>query len=629
MLHFIRERAQGWVAWFIVGLISIPFALWGVNSYLTGPSDVVVATVNGEPIKQDEYKQAMQQYRDRMRAELKDNFNPAMLDSPQIKEGILDSLVDEKLLLSVGYDLGQRISDPYLASMIHATPAFRKDGQFDSSQYKQMLARASYTPERYENELRTDSIIQEFTRNIASSTLTDQFSVDNILRLEHQKREIAYGVVPAMSLLDGVKIEPEEVEAYYAINASNYLTPERVIVDYIELSVDDLVKKVEVDDNKLQTFYADNSTLFVGPEERKASHILIEGDDETAKATLQSAIERLAQGESFADLAKELSADVGSAQEGGDLGFFQRGVMDSAFEETTFSMQEGDVSDIVKTEFGHHLIKLTAIKAAIAKPFADVKDDVEKLYRNQTAEKLFYEQAELLADLSYENPDNLDVAAEDLGLEINVSSEFQRQNNKTAGLASNPKVVAAAFSEDVLSNDLNSAVIELTKSHLVVLHKNKYMPQSQLALDSVAPAITEQLRFKAAADLAKQNGEELISKLKEGAEGSSLFSGSNWFPAQYYARVEAEVSNQVLTHAFSTPKPSGVEAQYSGFTANNGNYIVLKISGVEEGKPETASDDERAGLESQLSKITGDSELKAVIKSLREEADIEIFDKFL
>jgi len=628
MLHFIRERAQGWVAWFIVGLISIPFALWGVNSYLTGPSDVVVATVNGESIQQAEYQQAVQQYRDRMRNMLGEEFDPTMFDSIAVKKSVVDGLIEQKLLLSVGKDLGQSISNGALSQMIRSTPAFQKNGQFDADTYSMMLARVGLSPERYEADLYTDSLRQELTNNVQRSTITTESSLNNILRLEKQTRDIAYGVVPAYSLFDKVSVTDAEVQAYFDKHQANYLAPERVSVDYIELSVDALSKSVEVDESELQSFYVDNQDQFVGPEQRRASHILIEGDTDAALEVLDKVKLRLEQGEEFADIAKELSQDSGSAQEGGDLGYFQREVMDASFEKAVFSMVViGDVSDIVETEFGHHLIQLTGIKASEGKSFTDAKAEIEQLYRKQQGEELFYEQAEQLADLSYENPDNLDVVAEALSLEIKTSQEFVREGNRT-GLAKEQKVATVAFSEDVLINDLNSAVIEVSKSHLIVLHKNKHIQSSQLAFESVAPAITEQLRFEHARDQAAEQGEAILAKLKSGEAAQSLFGDKEWNSVQTLGRVSEDVSEQVLRRAFSLAKPNS-EAQYIGFTATNGNYVVIKVSAVTEGKLADASVEEQDGLRSHLSRTYSESELQAFVKSIRNEADIELFEQYL
>jgi len=628
MLHFIRERAQGWVAWFIVGLISIPFALWGVNSYLTGPSDVVVATVNGEPIQQAEYQQAFQQYRDRMRNMLGEEFDPTMFDSMAVKKSVVEGLIERKLLLSVGQDLGQRISNGALLQMIRSTPAFQKNGQFDANTYSMMLARVGLSPERYEADLYTDSLRQELSNNVQRSTITTDAAVNNILRLEKQTRDVAYGVVPAYSLFEQVTVTDDEVLTYFDQYKANYVAPERVAVDYIELSVDALSQSVQVDDTELQSFYVDNQDQFVGPEQRRASHILIEGDTNAAIEALDKVKLRLEQGEEFAAIAQELSQDSGSAQEGGDLGYFQREVMDASFEKAVFSMIViGDVSDIIETEFGHHLIQLTGIKASEGKSFASAKAEVEKLFRKQLGEELFYEQAEQLADLSYENPDNLDVAAEELSLEIKTSQEFVREGN-TTGIAKDQKVATVAFSEDVLVNDLNSAVIEVTKSHLIVLHKNKHIEASQLAFDSVAPAITEQLRFEHARDQAAEQGVAILAKLKSGEDAQNLFGEKEWNSVQTLGRMNDDVSEQVLRRAFSIAKPSS-EAQYLGFTATNGNYVVIEVSAVTEGKASDASTEDLDGLRSHLSRTYADSELQAFIKSIRDEADIELFDKYL
>ncbi|MDH5357056.1 MAG: SurA N-terminal domain-containing protein [Gammaproteobacteria bacterium] len=622
MLHFIRERAQGWVAWFIVGLISIPFALWGVNSYLNGPSDANVAIVDGEPIKQAEFQQAYQQYRDRMREVMADKFDPALFEGLAVKQTVLDSLIEKKLLLAANNELGQRVRDADVNNLIQSTQAFQNQGKFDPERYRIMLARISLDPARYESQLRQDMLTQELTNNIQRTTLVMPVTIDNVLRLEKQTRDIAYGVVSAQSQLDKVTVTDEDVRHFYDKNKQNYTTPEQIIVNYLELSIDGLSKAVEVDEASLQQLYIDNKDQFVGPEQRRASHILIEGDEQAALASFSTIKQRLDTGEDFATLAAEFSQDSGSSSEGGDLGLFQRGVMEPEFEKAVFSMKTvGNISEVVKTEFGYHLIKLTEIKTPESKSFADVRDQVESLYRLQKAEELFYEQAEQLADLSYESPDSLDVTAEALSLEVKTSGAFTRDGG--SGIASDKKVVNVAFSEDVLVNDLNSAVIELSKSHLIVLHKNKHIEASQLPFESVAPAIREQLRFQRASDKAREHGETILSQLKSGEAVDSLFSKNDWQPAKPYSRDNKEVSAQVLQHAFSGAKPIG-DANFTGFTATNGNYIIVNVTAVNDGNPADASQEDRDGLESYLSRISGESELQAFIDSLKTDADIEV-----
>lgn len=575
MLHFIRERAQGWLAWFIVGLISIPFALWGINSYLGGPSEVAVATVNDESISQTEFQQAMQQYRERMRQMLGEKFDPTLFDNVEVKRNVLDGLIEQKLLLSSSHSLGQSVSDVVLAESIHSTPAFQTDGRFDNERYKSMLSRVGLSPTRYEAEQRNNMLSQELVSNIQQTSATTTSSLDSILQLEKQKRDIAYGVVSAQDQLETITVADEDIKLYFETHQDNYQAPERVVMDYIELTVDDLKGDIVVDEDALIAFHANNPDQFVGPEQRRVSHILIEGDDDSVLANITAIKQRIDSGEDFAELAQELSQDSGSASQGGDLGFFQRDVMDAEFEKAAFTLSNiDDVSEPIKTEFGYHLIKLTGIQAE-EPSFADARDRVESLYRYRQAEDLFYEKAELLADLSYENPESLDVSAEEVGLEINTTDSFTRDGGAT-GLLENKKFVNVAFSEDVLVNDLNSAVIEISKSHLVVIHKKQHILASHLPYESVAPAIKESLRFEQASAKARELGEDALTKLKNGVDELSIFGENNWQASQTYGRVEKEMSAQVLKRAFAIAKPAG-EPQYTGFTAEMVTTSLSKL----------------------------------------------------
>lgn len=626
MLHFIRDRAQGWIAWFIVGLISIPFALWGVNSYLTGPSDVIVAEVNGKEITQAELQQSLQQYRDQMRNMMGEQFDPAMFEGAMVKRNVLDGLIEQQLLRDANEKLGQRINDAEISQVIRTTPAFQRDGEFDADYYNMVLARVGYSPARYEAQLRTDLMSQQLTQNIETTALATEKDVRQALRLQEQKREIAYGVVPVQDFVEQVTVTDDEIKQVYDSNQANYQAPEQLKLNYIELSIDSVSENVAFTEDELKQFYADNQAQFVGPQQRRASHILIEGDDSEAQTTIETIASRLESGEDFASLAESLSQDPGSASQGGDLGFFERDVMDPAFEEAAFALENiGDISEPVKTEFGYHLIKLTDIKQPEGEDFAQVQAEVEKLYRRQQAESIFYDKAEQLANLSYENPDNLDVAADALQLEIKTTESFTR-NGTESGIASEQKVIGAAFGDDVLENDLNSAVIELADDHLVVIHKNNYIPSTLLPFESVSPAIEQQLLFEKASEKAREHGESALTELKQGQTTTELLQ--TWQEAEFYGRDSDNVSMQVLQRAFAMPKPDK-NAEFAGFTANNGNYIVIKLTAVDEGKPADVEAEEQQALKQQLTQVHANAEVQAFIKSLRAQADIEIFDETL
>ncbi len=622
MLHFIRERAQGWVAWFIVGLITIPFALWGVNSYITGPSDIVVASVNGEPIKQAEFQRSLKQYRERMREMMGDDFEPSLFDNEMTKQNVLNGLIEQKLLFSTNKSLGQYVSDGYINMAIQQTKAFQVEGKFDTERYEMLLARAGFSPTSYENQLRTDLMIKELGNSIKRTATITQYDVDNLLRIEKQKREIAYGVIDASPIAAGIVISEEEAEAFYKKQKSQYTTPERVSINYIELSVEGLASTLDVSETVMEQFYTDNKGQFMSPEQRQASHILIEGDSKEAIKILTAVEYRLSQGEDFSSVAKELSQDPGSAQEGGDLGSFQRGIMEPAFENAVFSLDNvNDVSSIIKTDSGHHLVKLTGIVNSVGKDFSAVRKEIENNIRGQEAEQLFFEQAEKLAELSYENPDSLVLASEELALKIKTSKLFTREGGE--GITADKNVVNIAFTDEVLLEGLNSTVIELTDSHMVVLHRNEHVLSGQLPFDVVSDDIKLKLKAQSAKNKATEVGEKLLEKVEDGTDVKSLFSKYEWHETVLIERSENTIDREILDEVYGMEKPNE-NSIYHGFTDRNGNYVLIRLTAVIEGGLDDASKEDRDGLSSYLVQHYGDSELRAFIESLKAESDIEI-----
>jgi peptidyl-prolyl cis-trans isomerase D len=621
MLHYIRDRAQGWIAWFIVGLISIPFALWGVNSYLTGASEVVVASVNGTEITQTELQSALQQYRDRMRNVMGEAFDPAEFEGDEAKKTVLNGLIEQQLLRDANNTLNQSITDMFVSQVVRSTAAFQRDGQFDSEYYAMVLGRAGFTPASYEAQLRYDILAQELTQSIELSSFTEPAEIKSFLALAKQRREIAFGAIPIQDFIEQVHVEDNAVRAQYDAHPEMYTAPEQVKVDYISLSVEALADSLTVTDEALKQYYAQNESVFVGAEQRRVSHILIEGEDADALAAIEAAQDRIAAGEAFADVAQAVSQDPGSASQGGDLGFFAKGVMDPSFEEAAFALTSiGDISEPVKSEFGYHLIELTDIQTPQTQAFSAVRDEVEKRYRQQEAEKLFIDQADVLANVSFESPDSLEPTAEALAVNIQTTPLFTRNGAQT-GIATEKKVIEAAFSEDVLNEDLNSAVLELSDTHMVVIHKHQHIPETLLPFESVEPPIRQQLLFDKASQFAQEKGEAILAEIKAGAEADVLIE--QWQPAAFYQRDSEGVSSQVLEKAYAMPKPQD-STEYAGFLANNGNYVIVALSAVEEGDVTDTVLAEQAGLKQQLAQLHGNSELQAFMASLREQADIDI-----
>jgi len=454
MLTSIRENISGWIAWLIVILISIPFALWGVNSYFEAQSTVVVAEGSGVEITDRQLKDTLDRQAQRLRSQFGAQVAARMVEDPAYKQQVLDSLIEQQLLREDIRDRGFRLSDAQLRQVIENTPDFQVDGKFSADRYARLLSTSRATPAQYENSIRIEKAMGQLAAGLERSALVMPSRVNDLLSLKGQQRDVAYALFSPSAYVDKVEISDARIRQYYDENKERYRSPEMVSVDYVVLSVPGLAEDIEPDETRLKEYYEDNKDQYRTEEQRRARHVLIavtgkdEADWTTARDKAQALAEKARGGADFAALAKENSDDPGSARKGGDLGFFGRGIMTAEFDKKVFSMATGEVSDPVKTPFGYHVIKLEEIRPASVKGFDEVRDQILEAVRREEAENRFYELAETFNNLAYEQPDSLEPAAEALNVKVQSSPLFSREGGE--GLFANPKVVQAAFSEQVL-----------------------------------------------------------------------------------------------------------------------------------------------------------------------------------
>ncbi|RMD70030.1 MAG: peptidylprolyl isomerase [Gammaproteobacteria bacterium] len=621
MLQSIRERAQGWLAWVIIILISIPFALWGINRYFGGGGEVAIASVNGTDITLRQWQRTYQQQRQRLLAVLGGD-----VDDELLKQQILDGLIEHLLLLQAAQSMGLAISDVQLAAYIQAQPLFQKDGHFDRQRYEQVLSAQGMTPGMFEQQLYQRLLIQQMRLGITESALLTPSEAERMARLKGQRRTVSLLVVGAKPFLEGLEIQEDAIKRYYETHEDAFTLPEQVQVQYIELSVENLMGQVPPpDEATLKRLYEESKADFVVPEARRARHILIpiEGDEAKAKALAEELLQRLKKGEDFAALAKAYSKDPGSARLGGDLGYFSRGVMDKAFEEAVFSMKKGEIR-LVRTPFGFHIVQVTDIRPPEVKPFEKVKEDLIQRYRRREAERMFLDKAEELANLVYEHPDTLEPAAEALELPIKVSDFFTPKGGE--GIASNPKVVEAAFSRDVLEEGYNSEPIEIAPDHLLVLRVLEHRPPALQPLVEVHETIEKRLKQEKAAEKARALGEKILERLKSGEDPEAVArdQGLSWEPPMTLGREDTRVHPDLLKTAFRLPKPKDGPT-YGGLSYPSGDYAVIRLEKVEEGSPEDLTDEEREALRRDL----GEAAFAAFVKGLRQAADVKVYpDRF-
>ena len=427
MLQAIRDKVTGWIAYGIIFLISIPFALWGVNSYLGGGEIPPAAIVNGDEITARDLDQAYANYRQRL-AQLFGGVIPESFgNETMLREQVRGQLIDELALRQYTQKQRYRIGDAELNQIIREMDAFQRDGQFDTAIYQAQLRSLGYSPLGFEQELRSNGAMGQFETGITSTSFVLPYTRKKFNSLNSQTRKIR--TLRYISNTAEIQIDDSEIEQHYQAQAARYSTQEQVKIDYIEVTLEDVKKSIEVDRDDAYARYQDNLDAYSSAEIREASHILIKAGDEDSDQALSKITEirnRIVNGESFADLAREFSEDPGSASEGGNLGEIERGIMVQTFEAALFALEVDQLSEPVKTGFGWHLIKLHSISGGETQSFESLQADIEDEIRAELAESQIYDLVENLANLAYEQPDSLLPAAEQFDLKLHTSDFCSR-----------------------------------------------------------------------------------------------------------------------------------------------------------------------------------------------------------
>ena len=623
---------MGVVGWIILGILFVAFAFFGLNSYLQSSAANYAATVNDQEISLQRHQRAYQQLRTRMADMLGENFDPAQLNEDILKANALQQLINEELVLQAADAEGFAASNQLVAASINAISAFKKDGVFSKQRYERMLANQGIRPAEFEYNLKQEIIANQYREAIRRTAAATAGGLNQAYMLEGQQRQFRYIVLPLQSFSEGLEITDQEIEDYYASHRESFMTPERVKLQYLELDAANLDPGVAVDEQAVQTLYNEQSAKYVTPEERRARHILIgllpDADEEATSAAREKSraiVARLDAGESFEELAKELSEDPGSAANGGDLGYFGRGVMDPEFEKAVFALQQGERSQPVKSAFGYHVIELVDIKPEVAIPLQDVREElIDQLLAEERGD-LFYEQFEILSSLAFEEPDSLQGAAEALQLELRESDWISK--NGASGIAESAAIIEAAFSEDVLLNGNNSAPVEITPDHIVVLRILEHEEASQQSLEEVRADVEQLARDKKARELAIARGQQILAALNAGettldavAETEKVSSNKTGL----ILRNAAEPAGDIVSAAFSLKAPAEGETVYGGRSTRSGDYVIIALDQIREGNLEDLPEAARRQAWSGLSRLEGESEMAAVMTTLKDQAVIDI-----
>lgn len=628
MFDAVRNNKK--IVQIFLGLITLPFAFWGVDSYVRNAgAGRDMASVGGSKITVPEFETAMRERQDQLRQSLGENFSPEMMNTPESKLAILNSLIDKHLLMLEAENNRLVTSNEMLRDVIRAIPGLQEDGKFSMERYESALRSKGMSQPQFEARLRQDLTLQQLLGSVTETAFVSATQTDVLLRLQLEERQFNEYRIASEPFADKVKIEAAEVQKYYDDNKTRFEVAEQIKAEYVVLSLDALLKQVTVSDAEVKTWYESHKDRYEVPEERRASHILIltkpDADKQQSKAKAEEVLAELQKSPAkFAELARKYSEDPGSAEKGGDLGFFGRGMMVKPFEESVFKQKEGETSGLVESEFGYHIIKLTGIKAGKLRPIEEVKAEIEVELKRQAASRKFAEAAEGFNNLVYEQSDTLQPAADQFKLTIEKSDWLTKSPDaKLAaqlGQLASPKVLTALFSDDAIRNKRNTEAVEIAPNTLLAARVVEHSPASVKPFEMVKVEIETLLKAQKETAMAKAAGEEKLAELKKGEKDSVTWTAAKTITRQQVQAMPIPAL-QAIFKADTQKLPAYVGAELGG------SYVIYKIIKVTQ--PEKLDEARRKSIRDEYTTIVAQQDAAAYMSSLRQRYKIEINSSLL
>ena len=623
MLENIRENSQGVIAKVILGFIILTFAVAGIGGY-SSSVDTSVAEVNGEKISQQTFDQAYQAQRNRMAQQFGEMFDTLSADASYManfRKGVLDNLINEKLIDQSVRDLAIRISDGDLKKTIREMPEFQVDGTFDNNRYLAVINQSGFFQSSdFRDYLRVELTRRQLSQSLVATEFSLPYQTAQLTALQNQSRDVKFATITAEQFKAKVEVSEQEISDYYQSNQAMFENQEKVKLEYVALDVADIAKTVDVTTKEVEAFYRDNIGQFTKKEQRRVAHILVEaGDDEAAaKQKAEALLARIQSGEDFAELAKTESADTFSGENGGDLDWIEPGVMDEAFDDAAFALASaGDISGVVQTSFGFHIIKLTELVAEQVQAFEAVEEELKTRVSNDKAQNQFFELQQELARVAFEFPDSLDDAAGVVNVEVQTSDWITRTGN--SALFNTPSVIDAAFSDLVLNENLNSDVIEVNDGLVMVVRLAEHQPADVKPLSEVTAQITTLLTNEKATAAAQTLVDDLVAKYNSGTAIETELNelGSKFEEHGAIARFGSPIDREIVRKAFTLPKPQDSHISAGTATLSNGDLAIVQVLAVNAG---TAT--ENPQLAEQKTNQLAQAAYKGYIDSLKADAKI-------
>jgi peptidyl-prolyl cis-trans isomerase D len=606
MFEFVQKHRR--LAQIVLTVIALTFAVWGIESYTRfgGKSDAV-ATVNGYDISGRQFTEQLRQQQESIRRMFRGQIDPAALDTPEARRAVLDQMIMQRVVYSEAAKRNLFVSRQDVIDAITHAPEFQENGKFSPALYAAYLQQRGLSDAANVAQLQSELPMARLARAVAGTTIVPHSLATRLAAIQSQKREVAQAQVPAKQFLAQVKIDDAKVKEYYEAHKDEFRTPERVRAQYVMLSAQALAKQETPSEAEIQAAYDARAKQYKVEEQRRASHILVKDKAEAEKIAAQV---RKNPGQ-FAALAKKESQDPGSAEKGGDLGWFGRGMMVKPFEEAAFQMKQGEVR-VVQSEFGFHVIRVTAVQAARSRPLAEVKKEIADELAQQKGAKKFAEVAESFSNMVYEQPDSLQPVAERFKLPIQTTGWVERGRQQELGALDNPKLLSALFSSDAIQNKRNTDAVEVAPNTLVAARVLEHQPAKQRELAEVKDEIAAQLRQREALALAQKDGEAKLAGLRKGADPVK-WSAPREVSRRDAGGLPAEALRKVVA-ADVSKLPA-----FLGLPTHDG-FLLIRISKVTEAMPQGDPKE----FAQQTEQMLGSADYEAFVASLKGRADVSI-----
>ena len=629
MLQNMRNSAQGWIAKAIIAFIALTFAIFGLESLRPNSSNPPVATVNGEKITRQQLLEAVDRQRRFVIQRMGGEADPAQLDEQLLQSTALQGLVQQTVIRQHLKHTGIVISDEMLDDTIRSLPELQDNGVYSPERVRQIIQSLGMTGLQFRNYLREELATSQLQTGIVASNFMTPREIESLLALQNQTRDIAWLTLDAAKARAAITLSDEQLQQRYQQDSDAFMSPEQVSLEYIVLDRNSLKKEVEVSDEEITTRYQSRIEQLKHEHKNKtyASIIVLETGEKNSESgaleQAQSLKKKVIDGAEFASLAREFSEDADSARNGGELGAIEPGFFGPASDKALAELAIGETSDPVVTDFGVMLIRRDAPPAFSKPPLRKMRAALEKEIREHSVQLLFAKRSQLLTDLSFESSD-LAEPAERLGVNISQTELFDRQGGK--GIAAHPRIVAAAFSNDVLTLAANSEPVEVEPDKLVVVRLQEHREPALKPFAEVRSTIENTLREEQAeAKLAAQ----MESLLAETAEGDDQLlatkRGLNWSQKKGAERYSGgtDLPSQILKEAFRLPHPKPKQASYGSVVLANGDHTLIAVRNVSSGKIQ-ANEDQTKMMGASLAGVKGREAYSAYIDSLTETSEVKV-----